>query len=594
MVSLSLPLPLEGRFAHISQLPESPLLVVTLGGTLAAEFVARRPESAMRLIDISRGDAIDAVASEIASLSVSKCILFLNSCLTPDDRRAIDGLLPVFRRAKFVVIVSNFRVHFGDASAADAEEHLLRSLPKSDLKIVVFRPGHVLSAQSRTSQLLRRFGFLYPLMPRRIRTCFLDANHLFTAIDRELGDARQTASRRILTLLGPNRRWKDLLRDTCTPTFLNRLGICICSVLSLALLGELAAIAFDLLTRLKPTWRCWNFDTLRPRSFAELLAFCNRYNIEHVKLVGYNNGVVHFGHRFPNKTIISTVRCNRIRRVSKDSLKVDCGVTIRDAMQMLAEANQELPVVPNYSYVCLGTALFIPIHGSASDVTTVADTILQVLLFDPCKERFLLARCDHLLFRDTAYNLASNLILLRLWIRVNPRTPYFLQQKTHESADGPMLLDSLRDSAAANVEIRKSRASGTSVVVSKFYKATDGASTGCVKIPRDKLGQLWDRLEENPITSFLMHAFARTMIWHVELFLTADEFATFWETHQALPLRKIQLRYIRRDGLPHSPFCEHDCVSVDLFLFRWNRTAFEAYLKKIFPTIRTNPGKHSQ
>jgi len=91
-----------------------------------------------------------------------------------------------------------------------------------------------------------------------------------------------------------------------------------------------------------------------------------------------------------------------------------------------------------------------------------------------------------------------------------------------------------------------------------------------------------------------MHASARHLAWHVELFFTAQEFATFWQTHRSLPLKKIQVRYIRRDGLPHSPFRAHDCVSVDLFMLRHHRQQFEAYLASTFAVVRTNPGKHSR
>jgi hypothetical protein len=80
----------------------------------------------------------------------------------------------------------------------------------------------------------------------------------------------------------------------------------------------------------------------------------------------------------------------------------------------------------------------------------------------------------------------------------------------------------------------------------------------------------------------------------VELFFTSEEFATFWGTHQSLPLRKLQLRYIRRDGLPHSPFRDHDCVSVDLFMLRRERERFETYLRQTFAVVRSNPGKHSR
>ena len=48
----------------------------------------------------------------------------------------------------------------------------------------------------------------------------------------------------------------------------------------------------------------------------------------HIKVVGYNNGVVHFGHRYPGKTIVSTVGCNRVARDGIDILRADCGATV--------------------------------------------------------------------------------------------------------------------------------------------------------------------------------------------------------------------------------------------------------------------------
>ena len=132
------------------------------------------------------------------------------------------------------------------------------------------------------------------------------------------------------------------------------------------------------------------------------------------------------------------------------------------------------------------------------------------------------------------------------------------------------------------------------VTLCKYYNDPGDTQGPVLELPRDALGRLWDRLEENPVTSYLMHASARHLAWHVELFFTAAEFATFWVTHRSLPLKKIQVRYIRRDGLPHSPFCEHDCVSVDLFMLRRYRHEFEAYLASTFAVVRTNPGKHSR
>ncbi len=143
------------------------------------------------------------------------------------------------------------------------------------------------------------------------------------------------------------------------------------------------------------------------------------------------------------------------------------------------------------------------------------------------------------------------------------------------------------------MEIRQANAASEKVTVSKYYTSPGGPSGTALESPRDSLGRLWDRLEENPVSSFLMHALSRHLAWHTELFFSPDQFERFWVTHAQVPLRKIQLRYIRRDEMPHSPFCDEDCVSADLFLFRYDKPAFDAYLRRTFTSVRTNPGKHS-
>jgi hypothetical protein len=235
----------------------------------------------------------------------------------------------------------------------------------------------------------------------------------------------------------------------------------------------------------------------------------------------------------------------------------------------------------------------------------VADTIVRVLFYDPASERFVLATRDQPAFREHIYNMGVPVVLLRLWMRVKAGARYFVCRHDRDNPSSDDLLAALRDPEASNVEIRKTKASSAKVQVSKYYTAESQPTSGVaapslseekkatLEVPRDSLGRLWDRLEENPITSFLMHRLTRHFAWHVELFFTAEEFAVFWKTHTTLPLNKLQLRYIRRDGMPHSPFRDHDCVSIDLFMFRWHRKTFEAYLKQTFKVVRTNPGKHS-
>src|SRR5262249_48340443 len=153
------------------------------------------------------------------------------------------------------------------------------------------------------------------------------------------------------------------------------------------LLEHALAGAFALLARLLPRLRAWNFDTLHPRSTRELLALYNPYNYPHVKIVGYNNGVTHFGHRYPGKTVASTTRCVPAARIHGDLVRLAAGTTIHAGAEALRAVGKEFHVVPNFTYVSVGTAFFVPIHGSASRFSTVGETIEKVVLYDPARDR---------------------------------------------------------------------------------------------------------------------------------------------------------------------------------------------------------------
>jgi hypothetical protein len=227
------------------------------------------------------------------------------------------------------------------------------------------------------------------------------------------------------------------------------------------------------------------------------------------------------------------------------------------------------------------------------DYATVADTAYRVVLYDPDSDRIVSAGRDEGAFRENVYNPRSRVVVLRLYLRTKPKSSYYVRRETRKDAGAGDLLAALRDRDAANVEIRQAHAKSDKVTVSKYSTEPSGPSGPAQESPRDALGRLWDRLEENPVTSFLMHALSRHVAWHTELFLTPAEFERFWATHAEVALRKIQLRYIRRDGMPHSPFRDEDCVSADLFLFRFDKRAFDGYLAKNVPNVRCNPGKHS-
>lgn len=527
----------------------------------------------------------------------SHLVLFHKAKPTVNDRKALDDLLALahHRDVKLVCLVSTFRVHFGDRAAGESEAFVMGRTRALGLRTVVLRPSQVISGRSCVGATLRRFGAAYPLVPRRLRTSFIAGNDLFAAIEKERRAcaASQSVRARRITLLGPNRPWKDVLKEQRSRSFIALPVTAFSAIVSLLCLGHVAALIAGLLFKRQPAWRSANFDTLVPRSFEGLLALYNPYTYRHVRVVGYNNGVNHFGHRYPGKTVVSTVALNRVVRIGADIIKADCGTTIRKARDFVGPAGQDLYVIPNYSYVCLGTAFFVPIHGSASDYSCVAETITRAVLYDPIEDRIVRAERNGPEFQRFAYNQTADVLLLRLQMRVKPKASYFLHQEEVEAPSSEQMLAALRDVKAANVEVRKPKASASAAQIYRYYVQADDSKGPVMEVPRDSLGRLWDKLEENRITSFLMHALTRHLAFHVELFFTETQFKTFWAQHRSLPLKKIQLRYIRRDGLANSPFRDQDCVSSDMFMFRRQRRAFEDFIRRTLPDVRANPGKHS-
>ena len=578
MDSLSSTTPVETPAAW-TRVQAAGVLIVSVDNPVAADYAAHARLQGETRVTLIPDAALAPRTAESAPLQ--SAVVFLAPGLTPRVRQAIDALAEPLAASdvECLCIVSSFRIHLGDQAAAETEAYALARLAPCAVRTVVLRSGHVLSPRSPVRRRLQRLGGCYPLVPRWLQSCLIDGAELFAAID-DVRQRRDSPRIRHFTLLGPNRSWRDVLQQERAPGLASALLTAVGWLLALLLVGRLAALVL----------RRWHVPTLRPASLRELCMLVNPYNYRHVKVVGYNNGVVHFGHAYPAQTVVSTVTCRRIARVAPDLVKADAGVTIRQAADYLAQAQQQLPVVPNYSYVCLGTAFFVPIHGSAADFTTVADTITHVVLYDPVSDSILSAKRTQPAFRDYLYRLNTHVLLLRLTVRVQAQARYVAQRQTLDEPAAATLLEALSDGQAANVEIRKSGAAAGRVEITRYYQSAENAD---LTAPRDALGSLWDRLEANAVTSFLFHLLVRRLAWHVELFLTPAEFVEFWRTHRTLPLKKLQLRYIRRDGFPHSPFRDGDCVSVDTFMLRKHRAAFETYLRQSLPHARLNPGKHS-
>jgi hypothetical protein len=525
--------------------------------------------------------------------SLAGVVVFLNRKLTACNRKLLETVSEIARKksAECVCLISSLRVHFGDRRATQTEEWAVKCLRGLPGRVVVFRPAPINSPCSVLSARIGMLRFLSQVVPERFKGCCVEGDELFAAVEGEL-KSTNFRRHRVFTLLGPNRPWTHLLAKKSEGRPLS-VVVRVTTLLLRLLLGQVAGLLFGLVVKLFPEMRMWSFDTLRPTTVRDLLVLYNKYNYRHVKIVGYNNGVTHFGQRHPGKTILSTAGCNHGVRLWDDLARFDGGVTVREAMSLLATNNKELHVVPNYSYVSIGTSYFIPIHGSASKYCTLAETIEKVCLYDPIDDQFFVASRQDPTFARYMYNLSTDVLLLQLTLKIRDKTRYFRIMRTMANPSSQQILALFKDHRAANIELRKAGVASTEVRVYQYYMSPPDGDSVPLELPRDRLGSLWDRLESNPITSALFHGLTRRFAHHVELFLPEDDFAMFWKTHDALPLSKIQVRYIRRDGFPNSPFREQDCVSVDLFMLKKHKRAFESYVKQTFRAARMNPGKHS-
>src|SRR5262249_5844123 len=145
--------------------------------------------------------------------------------------------------------------------------------------------------------------FLVPLIPLHLRTCSIDGTELFAAIEKELTTPKSWKSR-TYTLLGANRPWRTRFIENAPTERAGYLLALTNLLVPLALFRFLLGGFLGLVAERTPRLKAWHIETLYPRTRSELLELYNPYTYRHVKIVGYNNGVVHFGQRFPRKTVV--------------------------------------------------------------------------------------------------------------------------------------------------------------------------------------------------------------------------------------------------------------------------------------------------
>lgn len=516
-------------------------------------------------------------------------VLEWQRCLRETRRLVQTGV-----RRVLLVLPGSLRAD-GSGAATEAEDLFAGSLGCEGVQLRVLRLGQVLHP-SRDSAGWQQC--LQATLPPRFTVTCLRLRELVEILENEVFEAGCTDvsqgeyRQRVLSIPGVRRSSAEAAFEGVNESNLRmRMQRLTAGILRSAGVGWLFAGVLRLLSLVLPVLHDRLTGTMRPRVLRDLVSLCNRHTRQHIQLAGCNHGVNHFGWKFPGKTVLCTTAVPGRIRVHKGLVTVDAGVTLKAVMDRLAADGRELPVTPNFSWISMGTVFFVPVHGSGSSMSTLGDAIQRVLLYDWEHGRFFAADRGDRLFDEAMYNRQHPWLLLRMTLVTQPLTAYELTEKRLETPNAEQLLEQFADPEASHVEIRKSRATETGVMVRSWR--VSGSAGGAAAPPRDRIGRIWDRLEETPIASSLFHWFVRTFAFHVELFLTADEFRVFWTRHSSLPLSKIQLRRMRRDGMKHSACCTEDRISVDLFMLRGNRDVFCRFVSEELPGARSNPGKQS-
>lgn len=514
-------------------------------------------------------------------------------------------------RVQCVIVIESLAIHQADSCAIAMEEFLVETLKPLVDQLTLLRTGHLCWKENDSLNVPR---WLRRLLPECLTSTFVEIHSLRCAIDDVLRSEENVSSSSLPfrfpchRISVPGRRWPlckspgSLEPENCSGRIeqsetLGRTHLLKHPSLVHRAIHRLVGLATPLLKSVSPVFRRLTPDELKPRTVQELLSLCHRYSRADIQIAGYNNGVHHFGWKFPEKTVVSTASMEGRIRMSRDRITADAGKTLFDCIQALKPTDREFCVVPNYSFIAMGTLFFVPIHGSGSRVSTMGETIEKVLLYHCETGEFVSARRGSGVFQDAMYHRSSPWIVLRLTLRTQARQNLKVETTVLNDPSAAELCNQLQNPDASHVEIRKTRAADSKVTVRACYSGeqtdTDSAQRTTTDLPRDQIGRLWDRIEQTPVLSTVFHWYVRTRAFHTELFLTAAEFEVFWTHHRSLPLSKIQIRQMRQDGMQHSPCRSEDLISVDLFMSRRNHDVFCRFISDYLPNARHNPGKQS-
>ena len=192
------------------------VLIASFGNAVAADYAAfvsqQFREQTPSSLPMSKPSACGAARSSLsmdeflrstlrpsgASKAVSLAlILFVDSRLTTRDRRELDDFLRIARRwqTKFVGIVSTLSVP-SRRPRGHGRSRTMSSLERPTCRLASwsFGPVMCLAGTPTLGSVLSRFAPFYPLIPKRLSSCFIEGTEFFVAVETERLRGRRPAA----------------------------------------------------------------------------------------------------------------------------------------------------------------------------------------------------------------------------------------------------------------------------------------------------------------------------------------------------------------------------------------------------------------
>ena len=234
-----------------------------------------------------------------------------------------------------------------------------------------------------------------------------------------------------------------------------------------------------------------------PSSERELRSF---FNHRSNKVIVVGGGAIReiFGLRTRERIVVSTRNLTQISGVAEDgTCRLQAGVTFAAALRSLRGQDRTLALLPNYSYVTLGAALAVPLHGMNAKCPTMAAVVERMSLIDLRTGRLRqlqtqaeVAQWMHL-EPDTVLYLSAD-------VRTEPITRFVLRKTTLSARRcGECAYESLSRALRARqdkrIEVRCTSPPRFCLDGIRFVAYEYDEDPGSkMEVPRNFVGKLWD------------------------------------------------------------------------------------------------------